>query len=114
MEIIDFAHFHELVEQISGEMKLTEISRQENVNYRRYISRQARNDYSTRRSPKSKAPEGLVGAEITERSGFDSRPVCRANVRIEFENGLLFEREQMEVNTLLEFIDKIRPVLCLS
>ena len=114
METKDFAEFHELVEQFSGEMKLTEICRQENVNYRRYISWRARNGYSTRRFPKAKAPVGLIEAEITDRAGVSLRPACRANVRIEFENGLLFERDDMEVNVLLEFIDKIRPVLCLS
>ena len=112
MGTTDFANFHELVEQFSGEMKLTEICRQENVDYRRYISWRARNGYSMRRS--SKIPSGLIEAEITDKVESGLGRSCRANVRIEFENGLLFEREQMDVNSLLEFIDKIRPVLCLS
>ena len=42
------------------------------------------------------------------------RSAGRANVRIEFENGLLFERRGMDVDLLAEFIDMIRPALCLS
>ncbi len=37
-----------------------------------------------------------------------------ANVRIEFENGLVLDRREMEVEHLIEFLDKIKPVLCLS
>lgn len=35
-------------------------------------------------------------------------------VHIEFENGLVLDRDVMEVERLIEFLDKIKPVLCLS
>ena len=37
-----------------------------------------------------------------------------ANVRIEFENGLVLDRRDMEVVRLIEFLDSIKPVLCLG
>ena len=37
-----------------------------------------------------------------------------ANVHIEFENGLVLDRQSMEVGRLIEFLDRIKPVLCLG
>ena len=37
-----------------------------------------------------------------------------ANVHIEFENGLVLDRRDMEVVRLIEFLDRIKPVLCLG
>lgn len=112
MSAKDLQCFHELVEQFSGEMSLIEICRQENVDYRRYISWRARNGYGHKRTPK--APRGLIEAEVTDMPTTSRESAGVANVRIEFENGLLFERRGMEVDVLLEFIDKIRPALCLG
>ena len=113
MDAKDFSGFHELVEQFSGEMTLAEICRLEGVDYRRYIYWRTRNGYSQPR-PK-RAPRGMIETVVTDlpATAVTISP-GRANVRIEFENGLLFERCGMEVETLLEFIDKIRPALCLG
>ena len=113
MDAKDFSGFHELVEQFSGEMTLAEICRLEGVDYRRYISWRTRNGYSQPRQ--KRAPRGMIEAMVTDTPAMtSSKSPGRANVRIEFENGLLFERSGMEVETLLEFIDKIRPALCLG
>lgn len=101
-----------MVEQFSGEMSIAEICRQENVDYRKYIYWRVKHGYSQRRTPK--APAGLIEAEVTDLPGRPRQSAGRADVRIEFENGLLFERQGMEVDVLVEFIDKIRPALCLS
>lgn len=101
------------MEQFSGEMTLAEICRQEHVDYRRYIYWRKRNGLS--RPRREQAPEGLVEMEVTDMPAPETRRSAgRANVRIEFENGLLFERRGMEVDLLAEFIDRIRPALCLS
>ena len=114
MNAKDFSGFHELVEQFSGEMTLAEIRRLEGVDYRRYSYWRARHGYSQPRQ--KRAPRGMIEAIVTDVPAMvaASRSPGRANVRIEFENGLLFERVGIEVETLLEFIDKIRPALCLD
>ena len=113
MDAKDFSGFHELVEQFSGEMTLAEICRHEGVDYRRYIYWRTRHGYSQPRQ--KRAPRGMIEAVVTDVPATAVlRSPGRANVRIEFENGLLFERCGIEVETLLEFIDKIRPVLCLG
>ena len=120
MKATDFTEFHALVEQFSGEMTLAEICRQEHVDYRRYIYWRKRNGHS--RPRRDHAPEGIVEMEVTDMPSPASRrsagratlAVGLANVRIEFENGLLFERRGMDVDLLAEFIDMIRPALCLS
>ena len=113
MNAVDFTEFHALVEQFSGEMTLAEICRQEHVDYRRYIYWRKRNGYS--RPRRDHAPEGMVEIEVTDMPVSESRGSAgRANVRIEFENGLVFERRGMDVDLLAEFIDRIRPALCLS
>ena len=40
--------------------------------------------------------------------------VSKVTVQMEFENGIRFCREGMEVESLIEFLTKIKPVLCLS
>ena len=102
------------MEQFSGEMTLAEICRHEGVDYRRYIYWRTRNGYSQPRQ--KRAPRGMIETVVTDVPAMAAPPRSpgRANVRIEFENGLLFERCGMEVETLLEFIDRIRPALCLG
>lgn len=106
MKATDFTEFHSLVEQFSGEMTLAEICRQEHVDYRRYIYWRKRNGHS--RPRRDDAPEGIVEMEVTDMPVSETRRSAgRANVRID-------ERRGMEVDLLAEFIDKIRPALCLS
>ena len=113
MNAKDFSGFHELVEQFSGEMTLAEICRLEGVDYRRYISWRMRHGYSQPRQ--KRAPLGMIETVVTDMPVASAATSAgRANVRIEFENGLLFERREMDVETLLEFIEKIRPALCLG
>lgn len=42
------------------------------------------------------------------------KSVSKVTVQMEFENGIRFCREGMEVESLIEFLTKIKPVLCLS
>ena len=101
------------MEQFSGEMTLAEICRLEGVDYRRYIYWRMRHGYSQPRQKRT--PRGMIEAMVTDVPAMTApKSPGKANVRIEFENGLLFERSGMEVETLLEFIDKIRPALCLG
>ncbi|WP_290392704.1 hypothetical protein [uncultured Duncaniella sp.] len=107
----DFTEFHALVEQFQGEMSLKDICMQEGIDYRSYISWRKRMGYS--RSRKPAAPATMVELEVMD---LPSMPASAgtAKVHIEFENGLVLDRESMEVDRLTEFLDKIKPVLCLS
>lgn len=107
----DFTEFQTLVEQFQGEMSLKDICTQEGINYRCYISWRKRMGYS--KSRKAVAPATMVELEISD---LPSIPVSAgtAKVHIEFENGLVLDRDVMEVERLIEFLDKIKPVLCLS
>lgn len=107
----DFTEFHSLVEQFQGEMSLKDICTQEGIDYRRYISWRKRMGYSKCR--KTAAPATMVELEITDFPPVPSS-AGTAKVHIEFENGLVLDREVMEVERLIEFLDKIKPVLCLS
>ena len=107
----DFTEFHSLVEQFQGEMSLKDICTQEGIDYRRYISWRKRMGYSKCR--KTVAPATMVELEITDFPPVPSS-AGTAKVHIEFENGLVLDREVMEVERLIEFLDKIKPVLCLS
>ena len=115
MDSKDFRVFHELVEQFSGEMTLAEICRCECVDYRSYISWRSRMGYA--RPRKKPIPTGMVEAEITDVPIIKNNPhgsYARARLCIEFENGLKLERESMEAEALIDFLQKLRPVLCLS
>lgn len=111
MNAKEFTEFHTLVEQFQGEMSLKEICTQESINYRSYIAWRKRMGYS--KSRKIVAPATMVELEVTD---LPSMPASAgtAKVHIEFENGLVLDREVMEVERLIEFLDKIKPVLCLS
>lgn len=109
----DYSQFHELAEQFSGEIPLRQICEQEGVSYRSYIAWRSRAGLSPRR--KSNRPEGLVEMEADMMPPADAGPSPRATaVHIEFENGLKFDRTGMEVDTLVEFLTKIRGALCLG
>ncbi len=90
---------------------LKDICMQEGIDYRSYISWRKRMGYS--RSRKPAAPATMVELEVMD---LPSMPASAgtAKVHIEFENGLVLDRESMEVDRLTEFLDKIKPVLCLS
>lgn len=107
----DFTEFHSLVEQFQGEMSLRDICSHESVDYRSYISWRKRMGYS--RSRKTAAPATMAELEVTD---LPPAPASAgtARVHIEFENGFVLDREVMEVERLMEFLDKIKPVLCLS
>ncbi len=111
MKAKDYSDFHSMVEQFASEMSLKEICSQEGVNYRSYISWRKRNGLS--RSRTATAPATMVEVDVTDIPA--PRPSAgTANVRIEFENGLVLDRRDMDVEHLIEFLDKIKPVLCLS
>ena len=107
----DFTEFHALVEQFQGEMSFKDICMQESIDYRSYISWRKRMGYSKRR--KTASPATMVELEVTDLPTMPSSAGI-ARVRIEFENGLVLDREVMEAERLIEFLDKIKPVLCLS
>ena len=107
----NFEEFQELVEQFEPEMSLKTICEQEGVPYRAYIS--WRNNHGISKSRKKRsAPRGMIEVEIDE----TPRPkaTSKVTVQMEFENGIRFCREGMEVESLIEFLTQIRPVLCLS
>lgn len=114
MAAIDFKQFHELVEEFSGEMPLKKICEQEGVVYRTYIAWRSRMGLSKRRKA---LPEGGGLVEIEARdipsAPASSAPMATA-IHIEFENGLKFDRPEMEVDALVEFLTKIRSALCLG
>lgn len=111
MSAKDFTEFHSLVEQFQGEMSLKDMCSQEGIDYRCYISWRKRMGYSKSRRPS--APATMVELEVTDLP-YTSSSAGNAKVHIEFENGLVLDREVMEVEGLIEFLDKIKPVLCLS
>ena len=111
MNAKDLTEFHTLVEQFEEEMSLKDICSQEGMDYRCYISWRKRNGLS--RSRKATAPAGMIEMEVTGLPHIPSS-AGTANVRIEFENGLVLDRRDMEVVRLIEFLDRIKPVLCLG
>ena len=111
MNAKDFTEFHSLVEQFESEMSLKDICSQEGVDYRGYISWRKRNGLS--RSRKATAPAGMIETEITDLPQVPAS-TGTVNVRLEFENGLVLDRRDMEVGRLIEFLDRIKPVLCLG
>lgn len=111
MNAKDLTEFHSLVEQFQSEMSLKDICSQEGVDYRSYISWRKRNGLS--RSRKTTAPATMVEVDVTDLPA-GRTSAGSASVRIEFENGLVLDRREMEVERLIEFLDRIKPVLCLS
>lgn len=111
MSQTNFEEFQALVEQFEPEMSLKAICEQEGVSYRSYISWRKNNGLGKPRRKRS-APTGLVEVEVENVPR--SEPLYKVTVQMEFENGLRFSREGMEVESLIEFLTKIKPVLCLS
>ncbi len=107
----NYEEFQELVEQFEPEMSLKAIWEQEGVCYRSYIS--WRNNHGLGKARKRKpVPAGMVEMEIEEMPRPDTASMV--SVQMEFGNGLRFSREGMDVDGLIEFLTRIKPVLCLS
>lgn len=111
MSQTNFEEFQELVEQFEGEMSLKAICGQEGVPYRSYITWRKNQGLGKPRRKRS-APSGLVEVDVEDIPR--PEPLCKVTVLMEFENGLRFSREGMDVESLIEFLTKIKPVLCLS
>lgn len=108
----DYSQFHELAEQFRGEIPLKKICEQEGVSYRAYICWRNRNGIAPRRQRKgSDAPPGMLEVEAIGMPSMSPKTTC---VHIEFENGLKFDRAEMDVDALVEFLTKIRGALCLG
>lgn len=107
----NFEEFQELVEQFEPEMSLKAICEQAGVPYRSYLYWRKNHGIGSRRHWQS-APAGLVEVEIDDKP--QPRKMSKVSVQMEFENGIRFRREGMEVESLIEFLTKISPVLCLS
>lgn len=112
MAAIDFSQFHELAEQFRGEIPLKQVCEQEGVSYRAYIAWRSRNGIAPRKQRRAAAPEGMVEIEAVGEAMMQSPKAT--SVHIEFENGLKFDRAEMEVDALVEFLSKIRGALCLG
>lgn len=110
MAAIDFSQFHELAEQFKGEIPLKKICEQEGVPYRSYISWRSQNGIAPRKKRKA-PPAGMFEMEAV---GIKVCSPKTTSVHIEFENGLKFDRDEMEVDALVEFLTKIRGALCLG
>ena len=112
MAAIDFSQFHELAEQFKGEIPLKQMCKQEGVSYHSYIAWRSREGISPRRSQR-KAVADMVEMVVEEIPQNAPSPMATA-VHIEFANGLRFDRADMEVDALVEFLTKIRVALCLG
>lgn len=110
MAALDFSQFHELAEQSRGEISLKKICVQEGVSYRSYMTWRSRNGIAPRKKRKA-APEGMVEIEAVGTAVYSPKAT---SVYIEFENGLKFDRSEMDVVSLVEFLTKIRCTLCLG
>lgn len=107
----NYEDFQELVEQFEPEMSLKAICEQEGIPYRPYIYWRNRHGFGKPRK-KRPTPAGMIEVEIEDVPR--TTPVSRVTVQLAFENGLCFNREDMEVESLIEFLTRIKPVLCLS
>ena len=120
MATIDFSQFHELAEEFKGEMSLVKICQMEGVDYRSYISWRSRNGLCERRGSRSSTPpaERMVEMEVervkVRRQAVPAPSPKALRVGIEFENGLKFMRDDMDIDTLIDFLTKLRPALCLG
>lgn len=120
MATIDFSRFHELAEEFKGEMSLVKICEMEGVDYRSYISWRYRHGMCGRRRHQSPAPPAgsMVEMEVERikvRHQASPAPSPKTlRIGIEFENGLKFMREGMDIDTLIDFLTKLRPALYLG
>jgi hypothetical protein len=113
MEATNFSRFHELAEQLKGQVTLKELCGQEGVNYKAYASWRTREGISPR-VKRRKIPKGMVELEPVGLPPVPESIPKTTSVHIEFENGLKLDRTEMEVDHLIEFLTKIRGALCLG
>lgn len=115
MAAIDFSQFHELAEEFKGEMTLKQICEQEGVSYRSYVAWRSKEGISPRRKHRisMSTPSGMVEMIADGIPHAGPSPMATA-VHIEFANGVKFDRSDMEVDALVEFLTKIRGALCLG
>ena len=111
----DFTQFHELAEQFKGEMSLKQICEQEGVSYRSYLTWRSKKGIAPRRQccASAASPSGMVEMMADDMPKAGLSPMA-TSVHIEFANGLKFDRSDMEVDALVEFLTKIRSALCLG
>ena len=112
----DLAGFHELAQTFSEEMSLAKICEEEGIPYRRYIAWRSRMGYSARRQsaePASGSLPAMVEIVPVKAQSLSTTASLRS-VRISFDNGLRLERDSIDLDTLIEMLNKIRPALCLS
>lgn len=85
------------------------------VSYRSYIAWRSREGISPRRQRRASIPTspGMVEMIADSIPPTGPSPMTTA-VHIEFANGLKFDRAEMEVDALVEFLTKIRGALCLG
>lgn len=114
MATVDFTEFHELAEQFKGEVPLTKLCQQEGIPYRKYIAWRKKMGLSPRRKPQAEVPQGLIEVQAAGTAAEQAPSPKATSVRISFENGLAYEREGIGVDSLIEFLTKIRGALCLG
>lgn len=113
MAATDFSQFHELAEQFKGEIPLAQMCEQEGVPYRSYLAWRSKMGIAPRRKRKCSTPVGMIEMEAV--GAPEIQTACRVtSIHIEFENGLKFDRQDMDMDTLVEFLSKIRGALCLG
>ncbi len=113
MAAIDLSQCHERAEQFRGEMPLKKICDQEGVNYRAYIAWRSRNGLAPRRQRHAASAGQMVEMEAIG-APMEAPTPKTTSVHIEFENGLKFDRDVIEVDALIGFLTKIRGALCLG
>jgi hypothetical protein len=113
MEVEDYSQFHELAEQMKGQMTLRKLCEQEGIKYKRYVAWRNREGISPRHKRRM-APKGMLELETVGVPPVPERIPKTTSVHIEFENGLKLDRAEMEVDHLIEFLTKIRGALCLG
>ena len=109
----DFNQFHELAEQFKGEIPLKKICDQEGVNYRSYIAWRSKMGFAPRRR-RASVENGLVEMVADDAPAQTGVTAKAVSIHIEFENGLRFDRSDMDVDSLVGFLTSIRPALCLG
>ena len=104
------------MQTFSEEMSLTKICEEEGIPYSSYIAWRSRMGYSTRRQSAEPASGSLPAmVEMIPVKPQSLTPAIKVrNLKISFDNGLRLERESIDLETLMEMLNKIRPALCLS
>lgn len=115
MAAINFKQFHELVAQFNGEIPLTQICEQEGIPYRRYIKWRSQEGLAPRRRRRTSETlqSGMVELIAEDMPTGTPSPMA-TSVHIEFANGLKFDRAEMEVDSLIQFLTEILGALCLG